>query len=170
MIQVTKIKELKEYTLRQVLDYYGVNLKKAGRLLKGLCPLHDDKRNPNFFYYPETDSFYCFSCLKGGNSMDFISYMEHIPKQKIHEIWTDNNAKIAISLNKKEIQFKEIDYMLLSLLAHTLLKKNVNNIYKLKEYDNMFYKCTNYKKLYDFFVREYTNILSSVDKEKTKVV
>ena len=38
-----------------------VELKRAGRMEKGLCPFHNEK-TPSFYVYPETSSFYCFGC------------------------------------------------------------------------------------------------------------
>ena len=37
-----------------------VNLKKAGNILKGLCPFHNEK-TPSFTVYPADNSFYCFT-------------------------------------------------------------------------------------------------------------
>ncbi len=45
-------------------------LRKSGKNLVGLCPLHNDK-NPSFYIYPKTNSFYCFGCQKGGNVIIF---------------------------------------------------------------------------------------------------
>ena len=38
-----------------------------------LCPLHDES-TPSFRYYPETRSFYCFGCLRGGNIISLHRY------------------------------------------------------------------------------------------------
>lgn len=35
------------------------------------CPLHNDA-TPSFKYYKATNSFYCFGCKKGGDSISFI--------------------------------------------------------------------------------------------------
>ncbi len=51
-----------------------VNLKKAGSLLKGNCPFHQEK-TPSFVVNPNKNIFKCFGCGKGGDSLTFI--MEH---------------------------------------------------------------------------------------------
>jgi len=46
-------------------------LRKVGKTLIGLCPLHNEK-HPSFHIYPETNSCWCFGCNQGGNSINFI--------------------------------------------------------------------------------------------------
>jgi DNA primase len=43
-------------------------LKKAGRRLKGLCPLHKEK-TPSFSVDPDQGLFYCFGCGRGGDAI-----------------------------------------------------------------------------------------------------
>lgn len=52
-----------------------VLLKKLGRLYIGLCPFHNEK-NPSFYIYPDTNSFYCYGCQKGGNIITFLKLIE----------------------------------------------------------------------------------------------
>ena len=54
-----------------------VEIKKAGRTLKGLCPFHSEK-TPSFVVYPESQSFYCFGCGKGGNAVTFVMEQESV--------------------------------------------------------------------------------------------
>lgn len=49
-------------------------IKKKGRTYSGLCPFHNEK-TPSFHVYPETQSFYCFGCGKGGDVITYV--MEH---------------------------------------------------------------------------------------------
>ena len=46
-------------------------LRKAGKALVGLCPLHNEKR-PSFYIYPETNSCWCYGCNQGGNVINLV--------------------------------------------------------------------------------------------------
>lgn len=48
------------------------------------CPFHMES-GPSFKYYPDTDSFYCFGCKKGGGVRQFVRYWlgEDASKQAI---------------------------------------------------------------------------------------
>lgn len=54
-----------------------VNLKRAGRISKGLCPFHGEK-TPSFTVYPDTQSYYCFGCGNGGDVVTFIKNIENL--------------------------------------------------------------------------------------------
>lgn len=54
-----------------------VNLKRQGRISKGLCPFHNEK-TPSFTVYPDTRSFYCFGCGAGGEAISFIRKIENL--------------------------------------------------------------------------------------------
>ncbi|MEG0229258.1 MAG: CHC2 zinc finger domain-containing protein [Oscillospiraceae bacterium] len=41
-----------------------VNLKRSGKISKGLCPFHNE-RTPSFTVYEDSQSFYCFGCGTG---------------------------------------------------------------------------------------------------------
>jgi DNA primase len=57
----------------QLVGQY-VNLKRAGRSFKGLCPFHSEK-TPSFMVNPERGMYHCFGCHKGGDAFSFL--MEH---------------------------------------------------------------------------------------------
>lgn len=60
-----------------------VQLKRNGRMYKGLCPFHSE-RTPSFTVYPETQSYYCFGCGAGGDIITFtkeingLTYIEAV--------------------------------------------------------------------------------------------
>ncbi|MBC7247546.1 MAG: DNA primase [Actinobacteria bacterium] len=56
-----------------ISDY--VQLKKAGRLFKGLCPFHDEK-TPSFMVDPAKQLYHCFGCGEGGNVFTFLRKKE----------------------------------------------------------------------------------------------
>ncbi len=49
----------------------------SGNKLYGLCPLHNEK-TPSFYVYPDTQSYYCFGCHKGGNIFSFVMDRENV--------------------------------------------------------------------------------------------
>ncbi|MGD9560196.1 MAG: DNA primase [Oscillospiraceae bacterium] len=54
-----------------------VQLKRAGRTEKGLCPFHNEK-TPSFYVYPETASFYGFGCNTGGDAITFVKLIQNL--------------------------------------------------------------------------------------------
>ncbi|RJP30713.1 MAG: DNA primase [Actinobacteria bacterium] len=56
-----------------ISDY--VQLKKAGRYFKGLCPFHDEK-TPSFMVDPSKQLYHCFGCGEGGNVFTFLKKKE----------------------------------------------------------------------------------------------
>ncbi len=71
-------REVTEYISDRIdiIDVVGgvVQLKKAGRNHKGLCPFHSEK-TPSFVVSQEKQFFHCFGCGKSGSAISFV--MEH---------------------------------------------------------------------------------------------
>jgi hypothetical protein len=55
---------------------FGIELKRKGRELVGLCPLHQDK-TPSFYVY-EDNHYHCFGCGAHGDSVDLCAAYEGI--------------------------------------------------------------------------------------------
>ena len=56
---------------------YGIDLKRAGRNWKGLCPFHQEK-TPSFNVNPEGQYFKCFGCGKSGDAFSFVMSHERV--------------------------------------------------------------------------------------------
>ena len=52
-----------------------IQLRKAGRNWKGLCPFHGEK-TPSFNVSPDKGFFHCFGCQKHGDVFDFVMELE----------------------------------------------------------------------------------------------
>lgn len=57
----------------QLGDYYAVYPVDFESKPVVCCPLHDED-TPSFRYYPDTESFYCFGCQRGGNVINLHKY------------------------------------------------------------------------------------------------
>jgi len=64
MIQIAKSKSITELA-RDKLE-----LKPSGRNFLAICPFHSDTR-PSLYFYTETNTFICFSCLTKGDVIKF---------------------------------------------------------------------------------------------------
>lgn len=62
--------------IEDVISSY-VDLKRAGRNVKGLCPFHNEK-TPSFTVFPDTKSFYCFGCNASGDAISFVMRIENL--------------------------------------------------------------------------------------------
>jgi DNA primase len=76
-----------------------VVLRKQGKDFTGLCPFHDDKRNPSFSVSPSKQFYYCFSCGAGGNAIKFL--ME-IGKRSFGEVVLDLAKRYQVPVQTLE--------------------------------------------------------------------
>ncbi len=54
-----------------------VQLKKAGRNFKGLCPFHNEK-TPSFIVFPDQGTYHCFGCHAGGDIFTFVMKTQNV--------------------------------------------------------------------------------------------
>lgn len=74
----------------ELVEKYGLEITKQGNLYVTYCPFHKDEHRPNFTVYEDTDSYYCYTCSKGGDAIDFFARMEKIPySQAKHRLHSD---------------------------------------------------------------------------------
>jgi DNA primase len=57
--------------LAEVVTEHGIELKKRGRTLFGLCPFHQEK-TASFGVSREAGLFHCFGCGAGGDVIGFV--------------------------------------------------------------------------------------------------
>lgn len=62
-----------------IVDIVGsrVQLRRAGRNFKGLCPFHQEK-TPSFVVFPESQGYHCFGCGKNGDVFSFTMDTENL--------------------------------------------------------------------------------------------
>nr|WP_235603235.1 DNA primase [Thermoanaerobacter sp. YS13] len=106
-----------------------VELKKAGKEFKGLCPFHREK-TPSFMVSQEKQVYHCFGCNASGNVVTFIMDIENLTFKEAIEFLAD---RVGITL--EEIELTEKEYQ---------KKKLIDEIYKINKLAAMYF----YNKLF----------------------
>ncbi len=114
--------------ISDVVSQY-VQLKRAGRNFKGLCPFHSEK-TPSFVVSPEKQICHCFGCNKGGDIFTFIQEVESVEFTEALQILADragikieNISKYA----KKENKSEKDEYFKAHDLACEFFKKQLQD-------------------------------------------
>lgn len=90
--------------MEDVILHY--NIKKRKTMCN--CPFHKDK-NPSMKIYEK--SFYCFSCNRGGDFIQFVQYLFQLDfKQAMKKINYDFGLNLSKSLNKEELRKIQLEY------------------------------------------------------------
>lgn len=67
-LSAEQIKELVD--IKEIVENY-TRLSKAGTRYIGRCPFHNEK-TPSFFVFPQSKTWHCFGCSKGGDVITLI--------------------------------------------------------------------------------------------------
>ena len=108
-----------------------VSLKRAGSNMHGLCPFHSE-RTPSFTVFSKTNSFYCFGCGAGGDSITFVMKAENLDYPSAVEFLA-TRAGITIPQDKNEVanmgmsrkRVYEMNLAAAKFFRENLLDKNV---------------------------------------------
>jgi len=108
MDQLEEIK--KRIDIVDLISQY-INLKKAGRNFKAICPFHQEK-TPSFVVSPERQIWHCFgSCGEGGDIFGFLMKMENLDfSEAVRELAKRAGIKLTQFHPKKGEKRKQIWY------------------------------------------------------------
>jgi DNA primase len=82
--ELEKLKQ--EVSLLELVQSYGVELKKKGKDLIGLCPFHDD-HSPSLVISPDKNLWHCMgACQEGGSVIDWVMKSEGVSLRHALEI------------------------------------------------------------------------------------
>src|SRR5215213_3570000 len=99
------VQEVRERT--DIVDLVGqyVQLKKAGRSYKGLCPFHQEK-TPSFIVFPDSQNFHCFGCGRGGDAFSFYMGVE---RAEFREALQELAKRAGVQLDSAPVATPELD-------------------------------------------------------------
>ena len=126
---------LEEIRLRiNIEDLVGgyVQLKKAGRNLRGLCPFHSEK-TPSFMVSPEKGIAYCFGCNQGGDIFKFTQLIENVNFNEAVKILAQK-ANVTLPRQLPQIQNKRLKSIEINKWAVKFYEEQLEKNEKQKEY------------------------------------
>lgn len=91
-----------------IVDVIGeyVNLKRAGRNFKGLCPFHNEK-SPSFMVNPELQIYKCFGCQESGDVFTFLQKHEGLEFYEALEILANRAGVVLKKFESKNADEKQ---------------------------------------------------------------
>ncbi len=114
----------------ELVEKYHLELTKQGNLFVTYCPFHRDENRPNFTIYVETDSYYCYTCSKGGNAIDFFARMEGITYAQAEQRLYSDLQSLRDKINKvrKEATYNETVNLQVSKIIREFLYANPDKL------------------------------------------
>jgi hypothetical protein len=111
------VKRAESFPLEKIFKIYKINIDSYNK--KTACPFHKGGRETtaSFYFYPETNTFWCFGCKTGTTCVDFVSKIEKTNKmQAALKILNNFNADGSQNLSIQEYgeSFKEKSDLLFS--------------------------------------------------------
>ncbi len=113
----------------EIIEEAGIELKPLNdKSLRGFCPFHDDRKTPNLTVYKDTQSWYCFGCHSGGDSMSFVmkfyklSYDDAIKRLYGEDIYQP--LKDRIEKEQTDVDYRGVLNRLVSRLAYQKMRSN----------------------------------------------
>ena len=67
----------REISVERLVEARGIQLKRVGKNLVGLCPFHKENQ-PSLTVTPGTNKWRCFGCGRGGTAIDWVMHSEGI--------------------------------------------------------------------------------------------
>ena len=78
----------------------GIELKRQGKNLVGLCPLHADKK-PSLVISPN-NLWHCFGCGRGGTNIDWIMELKKVGFREAVEFLREQYPRVCVSSRSEE--------------------------------------------------------------------
>ena len=107
-----------------IFKHYGLSLNEENK--KIICPFPSHKggreSSPSFYYYPQTNSFWCFGCKIGIKCCDFVANMDNISKTK-----AASKILELFQYNINDIQFIKYDNLIEKLDIMLKFSNSVRN-------------------------------------------
>lgn len=106
-----QIEAARRADLKQLVQSYGIDLKKHGQDWVGCCPFHEDK-TPSFVVSPGKNLWHCLgACSRGGSSIDFVMQMDGVTfRDAVLKLSGDSFSLVATPSAAKQEKVQGLDW------------------------------------------------------------
>ncbi len=125
--EITYTESLPSYKVSSILKKYHIFVNEYDK--KIVCPFsfHNDK-TASFYFYQNTNSFFCFGCKSGGGPVQFVSLIEGISKHKaIQKLLSEFDIDPDASFGSKDYDEKQNINLEFSKLIRNFLNNSLED-------------------------------------------
>jgi len=164
------IKKAETVSLVKLFKYYHIRIDQFNR--KCACPFIKHKggreSTPSFYFYPETNTFWCFGCKTGSTPVDLVASMENCNKPqaalKILNSFSDGLENYLPDANGKDTYQEKLNIIFsFSSLVRDKIAKNPDNLTKIEEI------CCSFDKMNDKYELDFDALKFLIDKISVKL-
>lgn len=114
--------------LLDILYGYNFNIDKYNRKICCPFPFHKNghEQSASFYFYSETNSFFCFGCKSGGGPVEFVSLYENVNKYQASLLINNSYATNIAFASDKSINYDMI-YLEFSHLVREFILLHKDN-------------------------------------------
>ena len=84
----------REISVQRLAEARGIQLRRMGKNLMGLCPFHKDNK-PSLSITPSTNKWNCLGCRKGGTAIDWVMHSEGVSTRHALEMLSRDLVPLA---------------------------------------------------------------------------
>jgi hypothetical protein len=159
---INLIEKANSVTLQSVFDLCKIEINQENNKIRCPLPNHARDNTPSFFYYHDTNTFYCFGCKTGRLPVDFLANYKNISKQEAARLILSKIDSLANDTPKQSID----DYLkkkeILIEFSNMIRSVRSNNINDPKILDYVDKLCFSLDKLIDKYKNIDSCALSSI--------
>jgi DNA primase len=98
-----------QHPIADVVERYGIQLRRAGSALVGRCPFHVDGGRPNFVVYVRSARFVCFRCQVRGDAIAFVQHIEQLSfRDAAHRLDAGAGKPIARNVHRRPVERRSL--------------------------------------------------------------
>lgn len=160
------IKAANSTDINLIFRFYNLHIDNR----KSICPFPNHKggkeSSPSFYFYPETNSFYCFGCKAGTHCVDFVSNIENIGRlkaaNKIIDLFGSDENKCFLSEPSTYSSEKNNMLILFSKFISDLIIHSKNDPIKLSKIEEITYAFDKLNDKYELDVKVLDNVINKL--------